>query len=143
MGHITQVIECVRAQLSRDILTRQIPRADEKGESLCPRVVGSFSLRLDVEVAKFHNPRKCHCDELLCGDEATPFSMGELLRHCVARNDRLILYFFLVIFRVVPSESWSGRTIGVEAMDSAWAASEGVVSGAGSRSSSTVSSIRI
>ena len=34
-------------------------------------------------------------------------------------------------------------TIGVAAMDSAWAASEGVVSGAGSRSSSTVSSIRI
>jgi hypothetical protein len=28
-----------------------------------------------------------------------------LLRHCMARNDRLIPYFFLVIFRVVPSES--------------------------------------
>jgi hypothetical protein len=25
--------------------------------------------------------------------------------HCMARNDRLIPYFFLVIFRVVPSES--------------------------------------
>jgi len=37
----------------------------------------------------------------------------------------------------------AGETWQVEAMDSAWAASDGVVSGAGSRSNSTVSSIRI
>src|SRR5688572_33150555 len=107
------------------MLSGQIPGTDEKSKALCPRVVGCFTLGLDVQLAVFHNT-------------FLPLSFSER-----GRGEVYSSFLFRVIFRVVPSIMDSGTTIGVEAIDSAWAASEGVVSGAGSRSSSTVSSMRI
>ncbi len=49
-----QVIVRMLSKLCWSIFARQIPGADEEGESLRPGVVGGFALGLDAEVAVFH-----------------------------------------------------------------------------------------
>ena len=120
--------QCLFPQCSWDILPSQISGANKEGKSFCPRIVGCFTLCLDGEIAVFHSMYI----------EVGLGSCPTLPRYRIYSSFR-----FRVIFLVVPSVMDSGTIIGVEAMDSAWAASEGVVSGAGSRSSSTVSSILI
>lgn len=50
-------VERMFAQFRRDVIARQISRADEEGESLRPRVVWGFALGLDVQVAVFHGAK--------------------------------------------------------------------------------------
>lgn len=57
LGYIAQMIERMFAQFRRDVIARQISRADEEGESLRPRVVWGFALGLDVQVAVFHGAK--------------------------------------------------------------------------------------
>ncbi len=56
-GWVAQMIERMFAQFRRDVIARQISRADEEGESLRPRVVWGFALGLDVQVAVFHGAK--------------------------------------------------------------------------------------
>ena len=56
-----QMIKRNFSKLRGRVFTRQISRADQKGKSLRPRVVWSFALSLDVEIAILHNSKRPSC----------------------------------------------------------------------------------
>src|SRR5262245_22467978 len=55
---LSQMIKFISAQFCGNILTCHISRADEKGKSLCPGIIRSFPLRLDLQVAISHDFKK-------------------------------------------------------------------------------------